>query len=261
MFLGIVLIGLVAMMYSVYEYYHPRVKRLTLSNYTRYHDVPKEFKGKRVLFVSDLQFDHPITGFDHFAMRRLTAKIKKLKPDLLILCGDLIHGDNDVNHYVFEYLSLLSMEKWMILGNHDYKDIGKVYRLAYESNIQILKNKSIVWSGIHWYGVDDYRCGMPDIELLEDEQYNILLSHNPDYAEKIQDKKIDLVLSGHFHAGQITLFGLWAPAITSENGQLFRYGHVAREDKDFYVSSGIGGQVFGLPLRFCARPEIVVIEY
>ena len=82
MFLGIVLIGLVAMMYSVYEYYHPRVKRLTLSNYTRYHAVPKEFKGKRVLFVSDLQFDHPITGFDHFAMRRLTAKIKKLKPDL-----------------------------------------------------------------------------------------------------------------------------------------------------------------------------------
>lgn len=252
---------LFAMIYSVYEYYHPKIRRISLSEHQRYHAVPSTFKGKKVLFISDFQFDHKLVGFDHFAMRRVMKKIRSLDPDLLILGGDLIHDMNPFNHYVFDYLSQLEMVKIMVLGNHDYLDLETVYEKADEAKIRILKNEGFIWSDILWFGVDDYRCGRPSVSKLHDERYTVLLSHNPDYAEKIAGKAIDLLLAGHYHAGQITFFSLWAPAVRSEYGQRYRYGYVKTKDKDVYVSSGIGGKVFIFPFRFFARPELVLIEY
>ncbi len=261
MFLILMILLLLAIIYSVYEYYHPQIRRISLRDHQRYHPLPLSFKDKKVLFVSDFQFDHAVMGFDHYAMSNLMKKIQSVDPDLLILGGDLIHDANRYNHHVFDYLADLEMEKIMVLGNHDYKDLRKVILGAEAAGIQILKNEAFIWSDILWFGVDDYRCGQPSIEALSDDRYTVLLTHNPDYAEKIKHRKIDLVLSGHFHAGQITFFSLWAPAMRSEYGQLFRYGHVQREDKDVYVSSGIGGKVFGFPFRFFAKPELVLIEY
>ena len=43
----------------------------------------------------------------------------------------------------------------------------------------------------------------PTLENTTDKDYTILLSHNPMYLEKIKDEKIDLVLSGHTHGGQL----------------------------------------------------------
>ena len=51
----------------------------------------------------------------------------------------------------------------------------------------------------------------------KDQNFVILLSHNPDYLEKIKIHNIDLVLSGHIHGGQVTLFGLWAPLVPVVN--------------------------------------------
>ncbi len=43
--------------------------------------------------------------------------------------------------------------------------------------------------------------------------YKALLSHHPEYWPFIREQKIDLILSGHAHGGQIRLFnhGLWSP--------------------------------------------------
>ena len=63
----------------------------------------------------------------------------------------------------------------------------------------------------------------PDTSWLESfsavEGYHILLSHHPEYWPRIRDQKIELVLSGHAHGGQIRLydpfrktwFGLFSP--------------------------------------------------
>ena len=43
--------------------------------------------------------------------------------------------------------------------------------------------------------------------------HHVLLSHHPDYWALLRKMKIDLVLSGHAHGGQIRIFnhGLWCP--------------------------------------------------
>ena len=85
----------------------------------------------------------------------------------------------------------------------------------------------------------------------------ILLSHNPDYVEKLNNYKIDLMLSGHTHGGQVTFFGLWTPFIPSAYGDKYRTGIINTKYTELIVSNGTGTVI--KPLRFCARPQILVI--
>ncbi len=85
----------------------------------------------------------------------------------------------------------------------------------------------------------------------------VLASHEPDFAEELQPGAVDLVLSGHTHGGQMTFFGLWAPFVGSEYGQKYRTGMVVNGVTTVIVSNGVG-TIFP-PLRFFARPQIVVI--
>ena len=60
----------------------------------------------------------------------------------------------------------------------------------------------------------------PTLSLSPDD-FVILLTHTPDYAEEVSITNTDLVLAGHTHGGQVTLFGLYAPIIPSRYGQRF----------------------------------------
>lgn len=92
----------------------------------------------------------------------------------------------------------------------------------------------------------------------------ILLSHNPDFIEEINTDKVDLMLSGHTHGGQVTIFGLYAPIMPSawkphlkNTGQKYRYGWKELNGVQLYVTTGVGMGKF--PFRFFAPPEIVEI--
>jgi len=86
----------------------------------------------------------------------------------------------------------------------------------------------------------------------------LLVSHNPDYAEEITDPRVDLVLSGHTHGGQCSLFGLWAALVPSNYGNKYRGGWVQAPHTQVYVSNGIG--TITPPVRFCAPPRILWLQ-
>lgn len=86
----------------------------------------------------------------------------------------------------------------------------------------------------------------------------ILLSHNPDYAEQLNTDLVDLQLSGHTHGGQVTLFGRWAPLLSSAYGQKYRSGVVSTAHTVVVVSKGIG--TITPPVRLFCRPEIVLVR-
>lgn len=246
--------------YSFFEYYNLQVRYLSLRDYQKHHNVPKEFKDKKIVFMSDLQFDQYIGGFDHFAAERVIEKIKSVDADLLIIGGDIIHNASPENVNIFDYLKELEMEKIAVLGNHDYRDLDTVLNGLEYANVKVLVNERLSRFGIDFYGLDDFKKGRPEV-IDEKRNYSVALAHNPDYAMELKKNSMDLVLSGHFHGGQITFFGLFAPAVSSLYGQVFRYGNVDLDHASVYVSSGVGGKVFVFPMRFFAPPEIVVIEY
>ena len=87
----------------------------------------------------------------------------------------------------------------------------------------------------------------------------VLLSHNPDFAEDpaLARHRIDLMISGHTHGGQVRLPFLGSPLIPSRFGQKYAYGHIRGPHCPVLVSAGVGMSL--IPVRFGIDPEIVEI--
>ncbi len=90
--------------------------------------------------------------------------------------------------------------------------------LAAEPDITLLRQQG-VWiekagQRIRLGGVSDFQQDRPrldpTIEGTRPDDFVLLVSHNPDFAEFLPPGSVDLVLSGHTHGGQMTFFGLWA---------------------------------------------------
>ena len=90
----------------------------------------------------------------------------------------------------------------------------------------------------------------------------VLLSHNPDVAEEPEfvesGHRVDLMLSGHTHGGQVAIPGVGSPVTNSKFGQKYARGLVRGPVCPVFVSRGLGTTV--VPVRLGARPEIAVIE-
>jgi len=150
------------------------------------------------------------------------------------------------------------------LGNHDYwEDPIKTQDCMQNANIHNIENNSF-WvkrnqDSIKIGGVGDLWENTQIVENtindVKESDYCILVSHNPDYCEQIKTDKIDLVLSGHTHGGQVSLFGFWSPVVPAEFGQKYCYGLKKNENFSIYITSGVGSVT--PPVRFFMRPEIV----
>jgi len=88
----------------------------------------------------------------------------------------------------------------------------------------------------------------------------LLLSHNPDTAEmsaaRTRQYRVDLMLCGHTHGGQVRIPGLGTPVIPSNFGQKYAHGLVRGPGFRVFISSGLG--TTGMPIRFRQPPEIAL---
>ena len=113
-----------------------------------------------------------------------------------------------------------------------------------------------------WHGNSDVS---KVLEEVSEKDFMILLSHNPDYFEEMtndEKNKIDITLSGHTHAGMISFFGLFSPGSRSVTryGEKYRYGMKNYDNHKIYITSGVGGSIFGQYVRFFAQPEIIIFK-
>ena len=140
---------------------------------------------------------------------------------------------------------------FLSLGNHEW--------VAPETELKTLENEGVVILDNRW--IRDEERGLVIGGLSSG--YRILLSHHPEYwclrEPMLRKRKIDLVLSGHAHGGQIRIFGqgLYSPGqgpFPKYTGGLFRgpYGCMI-------VSRGTTNTAAMVP-RLFNPPEIAVIE-
>ncbi len=228
-------------------------------------DIPASFDGTTLVFVSDI---HHGPFFARWRVAKLVDKINRLHPDLVVFGGDYVHRDPKYIIPCFEELQRVQapLGKFGVLGNHDHWENAALTRQEMlRAGITILDNLA-VWIvqgqerikiggvGDLWEDVQDLT---PTLEGVEEHDFVILVSHNPDYAEHLTTDKIDLMLCGHTHGGQVTLFGQWAPFVPSRYGQKYRAGLIKTAHTRVIVTTGVG--TVTPPVRFFARPEIVKI--
>ncbi len=225
--------------------------------------------GLRIALLSDM---HLGNGTSAQFIRRACRMAMAENPDLIALTGDFIsaHSKHTIAAAV-EAVGGLSapLGVYAVPGNHDHvHGIGAWHRaLGEHPNLTDLTRRTLglekTGAPFGIAGVDDFETGDPrmcNVERPVGASLMILLAHNPDHAERLRSmpRAVDLVLSGHTHAGQVRLPFVGAVRNPATRDDLYESGLTRRPWTQVYVSRGIG--TVHLPVRFMARPEIAIIE-
>jgi predicted MPP superfamily phosphohydrolase len=195
----------------------------------------------------------------------VVEKTNKLRPDLVVITGDLIEDDIKSCEKFIEILKQIDSKLGVLAipGNHEfYSGIENFLKFAKEADITVLRNENItIANGIEIIGIDDKAGRMmtgtgADLKsATEDCDFNkpvILLSHRPTNFEESTNTGVDLQLSGHTHAGQIPPMDLIVLGVYK-----YPYGLYKHESAFIYTTCGTG--TWGPPMRLFSRSEIVKI--
>lgn len=222
--------------------------------------------GLRVVLVSDTHCG-PWTRPGY--VRKVVRLANAQQADVALLLGDYCHRHRRHIGPGIEPFADLEAARgvFAVLGNHDHWQDAQATRQALrEAGAVELTNDSVVierrGSRLAIGGVDDLWTGRQDpaaaFKGLGDGVPRLLMSHNPDYAEELPDGlRIDLMVSGHTHGGQVWLPLVGAPLVPSRYGQRYRAGLAEGPRCPVYVTRGLG--TVTPPVRFLCRPELTVL--
>lgn len=264
--------------YQVFRSY----ETLHITHYSIESDILSS--NNKFVVLSDLH-DHEF-GIEN---EGLVLAIQDIAPDCIFMVGDFINEGSQDASVLLNLVEKLSdiAPVYFSLGNHEIaymnrtgedlitkiNDAGaKVLDLEYEE-IEV-GEEWIRIGGMYDYAfaLDGYNSTNPetmDVDVynfLTDFQntdyFKIMMAHRPDsfvLGEASKTWKINLVISGHAHGGQVVLpfvGGLWAP----EQGWFPQYVHgLYQKDKiNLFITSGLGSHSETIP-RFNNPPEIAVI--
>lgn len=240
--------------------------------------VPASFKDYKILQISDLH----LHSFKSRAktLQKFVEAINDQDADVVVFTGDLVsYGPWELDG-LDTILSKIKAKDgvYSVLGNHDYsaysnfpdsvqwryvdelkvrqKDMG--WHLLLDENVPLIRdNDTISLIGVE--NISTHRAFLSYGNLQKamqgaDGQYKILLSHDPTHWElEVKNiPEIDLMLSGHTHAMQFSIFG-WSPSsfIFKEVAGLFQH-----ENQLLYVNIGLGETL--MKARIGTKPEITI---
>ena len=246
-------------------------------------------EGMKIVMLSDIHISAPT---DANVIYQLVNDVNALKPDLILLPGDLMDGSLNKRRPISNLLFDLKAKFGVFIstGNHEYYSGYEEWRHYFEQGGFIsLDNKVVALKDdqgktlLNLGGITDpraerYNLPTPDVmgvtTALDDSAPSIILSHRPQYAldfalavsqinakrteqskEQKTDfvpKQVDLVLSGHTHGG--LAYGL-RQLVANANGG-FVSGHYRVAKTDLVVGNGTMVWM-GFPLRLGVPGQIV----
>jgi predicted MPP superfamily phosphohydrolase len=225
-----------------------------------------QVKTLRIAAVSDIHLGSIIRKR---SLKKMSGMIKDMKPDLVLLLGDIVDGEigpvlrGDLLQYFTSPKCADGL--YAITGNHEF--IGGANRtIPYieSKGIRVLKDEMVTLEGgiqlIGRIDRDSYRFyrkeRLPLSELMKQADTAkpvILLDHQPFHLDETAKYGIDLQLSGHTHNGQ-----MWP--LNYVTGMIYElsYGYLKKRNTSFIVSSGYG--LWGPRVRSGSRPEVLLIN-
>jgi predicted MPP superfamily phosphohydrolase len=225
--------------------------------------LPRSWWGATVAFLADL---HHGPYLSVSRLRDVVDRTNALEPDLVLLGGDYVSKEvKYIEPGIAELARLRArLGRFAVLGNHDHWKSASRTRAALDAaGIERLDNAG-VWverggAPLRIGGVGDLWTDRQRLDRAlgdaTDRDAVLLLSHNPDYVEEIADPRVQLVLSGHTHGGQVVVPGYavsWAP---TRFGTKYLRGLCQGPWAQVFVTTGVGTS--GPPVRLFCPPEIV----
>ena len=234
--------------------------------------IQDNFHGFKIVHISDIHYGRTTDKSD---LEKIVNEINLLKPDIVVLTGDLIDKDTKLDetlkNEIIESLSLINVAvgKYAISGNHDtkfsewesiisnsgFKNISDNYKLIYSdgytpillaglsSNLNNQIDITERYNKILTYATEE------NIRDL----YKILLIHEPDYINNIDYSNFNLILAGHSHNGQVRLPFIGG-IVLPDGAKKYYKEYYKLNNTDLYISSGIGTSQ--ISFRLFNRPSI-----
>jgi predicted MPP superfamily phosphohydrolase len=229
----------------------------------------------RVAVLADLQA-REVTDYEREAVSRLMAT----EPDLILVPGDIVHQTNfaDYDAALPAFRELLGQLEapagvYFTQGNTDPR--SRVEALLEGTGIVALRDGIVRFEyagrriAIGGLDLDHDRTAagqrvVAELEAPGDEgELRILVAHRPDALWALhENSRIDLVVSGHTHGGQIQVPIFGPPVTLSSVPRSVAAGGLSNVDgRHIYVSRGVGLERGLAPrVRFLAPPEISLIH-
>jgi uncharacterized protein len=226
-----------------------------------------ELAGYRIALVTDL---HNGPAVPRWWLERAVERVTSLAPDLIALGGDFVsHARSDLEGLESLLAGLHAPDGVVaVLGNHDHwigpELVADVVRRA---GAELLLNRHLLIrrgpARLAVAGVDDLAHGAVRVaEALAGVPEStpvVLLSHNPDLVEYLPAAaRIDLMLSGHTHNGQLHWPLIGPLTVPSQFGGRYLHGLHRVERTWLYVSAGVGSGA--IPIRWGNPPELPVLR-
>ena len=222
----------------------PKEVRYAIDHSARY----KAGKTVRILQISDVHLGLTL-GVDFLA--RLVERLNGLQPDLIFITGDLVDPEFPSDAIAAGTLSRLHAKQgvFAVSGNHEfYTGLPRFKSMMAAAGIPILENEILTTdAGLQIIGIHDQSanrfpapnvtCDLPGaLRDLRSDTPSFLLAHQPKELEPAADARVDMIFSGHTHAGQIFPFVAMVRIAFKYMGGKYRLG----SDTDLIVNTRNG---------------------
>jgi uncharacterized protein len=252
-------------------------------------DLPASLQGTKLVQLSDFHYDG--LRLSENMLEQAIEASNQAEPDLVVLTGDYVTDDPDRINPLVQRLKHLQSRAgiYAVLGNHDLcyrRSKAQVTSSLMSIGVRVLWNEVDypLGSELPFVGLADFWSRefnpAPVMNQLDPNKPCIVLSHNPDSAEPLQQWRVDLQLSGHTHGGQIMIPGFgpapvlfqklqpnlpksvqrWIPYM-KESVRVVKHWEWAQGlhqvgKNQLYINRGLGTY---LPGRLFCPPEVTVI--
>jgi predicted MPP superfamily phosphohydrolase len=230
-------------------------------------NLPKPFDGFTIVHLTDLHYG-PLVPIEF--VKHVIWRANNISKDLVICTGDYVHQRNSTSQIdkIWPVIDTLRAPcgVFSTLGNHDHWANTDRSTFWLEKTGQDLRHKAkyieksgqklwFVGAGDLW---EDHLNLDYLMESIPEADCRIVLAHNPDTADTDFSTRIDLMISGHTHGGQVNIPFYGTPILPVKNKD-YSFG-IKKAKKRFtlFISKGIGWAIY--PVRFNCFPEIAVLQ-
>ena len=233
--------------------------------------------GFKLVQISDLHFS-PVV-WQRYLVQYL-AWVNDLKPDMVVVTGDLITGGYRYAHRIATILSHVRATHGTIctLGNHDYSIYGRngsaegkrradyLSKCLVDRGLTVLRNETLylkpagVRAPLAIVGLDDEWSGHIDPDRgfagVDPSLPIVCLNHNPANCKQLLRYPWQWMLSGHTPGRQVATSRL-GKRLYPHRYRHFTHGYYAVEGRHLYVNRGLS---YGQRVLDWCRPEITVFK-
>lgn len=280
----LILIGVVLVL-GIAEWIR-EISTFKITHYDIISDKLNELKRERkILFLTDLHNNS--YGKENV---RLLKAVRSQNPDLILIGGDMLVGKAGKSTKIAEdFVGQLAdiCPVYYATGNHEQR--MKLYPETYgvgfqeykealiKKRICFLENEHIdlLWDDcpVQIHGLEipveaykkfrktslSFEQVAERIGQADSSKYQILLAHNPIFADTYMKWGADLILSGHLHGGLVRIPGLGA-VITPQFRLFPKYSGelTVKDSTSIVVSKGLGTHT--IKIRFLNPAEVIVLH-